>query len=49
MPNPGKPITFNGETMTVAAWARRLGIKRVKCHAEYHLAFRRNRISTKEE
>lgn len=33
MPNPGKPITFNGETMTVAAWARRLGIKRVTLQA----------------
>lgn len=33
MPNPGKPITFNGETLTIAAWAQRLGIKRVTLQA----------------
>lgn len=33
MPNPGIPITFNGETHTIAGWARKLGIKRVTLEA----------------
>jgi hypothetical protein len=33
MPNPGNLITFNGESLTIAGWARRLGIKRVTLQA----------------
>lgn len=33
MPNPGIPITFNGETLTIAGWARKLGVKRVTLEA----------------
>lgn len=31
-----KPITFNGETLCVAEWARRLGLKRVTLQARIH-------------
>lgn len=33
MPNPGKLITYNGETMIVSDWARKFGIKPVTLRA----------------
>ncbi|WP_080426448.1 HNH endonuclease [Burkholderia ubonensis] len=33
MPNPGKLITFNGETMIMSAWAKKLGINPVTLRA----------------
>ncbi|ATF86912.1 hypothetical protein CO712_18940 [Burkholderia gladioli pv. gladioli] len=33
MPNPGKPIAFNGEVMTASAWARKFGINPITLRA----------------
>lgn len=36
---PGRTITFNGETLTVSQWAKRIGISRVSLYARLKLGW----------